>query len=104
MAARKKNATRLGAHLGFADESGFMMIPPVRRTWAPVGQTPIVRHYYFHFVTLKGMWFNDLRYVPRLAASISTCRCWCRMRICLITSSWLRRRSGNVVASKIWMS
>ncbi|EQD72394.1 Transposase [mine drainage metagenome] len=22
------------------------MIPPVRRTWAPVGQTPIVRHYY----------------------------------------------------------
>lgn len=23
-----------------------MMIPPVRRTWAPVGQTPIVRHYY----------------------------------------------------------
>ena len=23
-----------------------MMIPSVRRTWAPVGQTPIVRHYY----------------------------------------------------------
>ncbi|MGH7592842.1 MAG: IS630 family transposase [Gemmatimonadales bacterium] len=46
MAAGKKNATRLGAHLVFADESGFMMIPPVRRTWAPVGQTPIVRHYY----------------------------------------------------------
>ncbi|EQD26993.1 Transposase [mine drainage metagenome] len=22
------------------------MIPPVRRTWAPVGQTPIVRHHY----------------------------------------------------------
>jgi transposase len=46
MAAGKKNATRLGAHLVFADESGFMMIPPVRRTWAPIGQTPIVRHYY----------------------------------------------------------
>ena len=46
VAAGKKNATRLGAHLVFADESGFMMIPPVRRTWAPVGQTPIVRHYY----------------------------------------------------------
>lgn len=46
MAAGKKNATRLGAHLVFVDESGFMMIPPVRRTWAPVGDTPIVRHYY----------------------------------------------------------
>jgi transposase len=23
-----------------------MMIPPVRRTWAPVGQTPVHRHYY----------------------------------------------------------
>ena len=46
LAAAKKNATRLGAHLVFVDESGFMMIPPVRRTWAPVGKTPIVRHYY----------------------------------------------------------
>ena len=44
-AAAGKNATRLGAHLVF-DESAFMMIPPVRRTWAPVGQTPVVRHYY----------------------------------------------------------
>lgn len=46
LAAGKKNATRLGAHLVFVDESGFMMIPSVRRTWAPIGQTPIVRHYY----------------------------------------------------------
>jgi transposase len=46
VAAGKKNATRLGAHIVFVDESGFMMIPPVRRTWAPVGETPIVRHYY----------------------------------------------------------
>jgi DDE superfamily endonuclease len=46
MAAGKKNATRLGAHIVFVDESGFMMIPAVRRTWAPIGQTPIHRHYY----------------------------------------------------------
>jgi transposase len=44
--AGKENSTRLGAHLVFADESGFMMIPPVRRSWAPAGQTPIVRHHY----------------------------------------------------------
>ena len=28
----------------FADESGFMLIPNVVRTWAPTGQTPIHRH------------------------------------------------------------
>ena len=30
----------------FADECGFLLIPNVRRTWAPRGQTPIVRHRY----------------------------------------------------------
>ena len=34
-----------GARIVFVDESGFMMIPPMRRTWAPVGQTSIARHY-----------------------------------------------------------
>src|SRR5436190_8014403 len=28
------------AHLVFLDESGFMLTPTVRRTWAPIGQTP----------------------------------------------------------------
>lgn len=36
----------LGAHLAFLDESGFMLIPPVCRTWALRGQTPIVGHFY----------------------------------------------------------
>ncbi len=31
-----------GAHLVFLDESGFMLTPSVRRTWAPRGQTPIL--------------------------------------------------------------
>ena len=30
----------------FLDESGFLLIPNVRKTWAPVGCTPIVRHSY----------------------------------------------------------
>jgi transposase len=42
----KKNAERLKAHLVFTDECGFRLIPNVRRTWAPRGQTPIVRHRY----------------------------------------------------------
>jgi len=30
----------------FIDESGFLLIPNVRKTWAPRGQTPIQRHRY----------------------------------------------------------
>jgi len=44
LAANKKNAARLGAHLVFADESGFLLAPLVVRTWAPQGSTPLVRH------------------------------------------------------------
>ncbi len=28
----------------FIDETGFLLTPVVRRTWAPVGQTPVLRH------------------------------------------------------------
>jgi transposase len=38
----------LGAHIVFVDESGFLLIPNVRKTWAPRGDTPIVRHRYRH--------------------------------------------------------
>jgi len=30
--------------LVFLDESGFLLVPNVRRTWAPRGQTPLLRH------------------------------------------------------------
>lgn len=30
----------------FLDECGFLLIPHVRRTWAPRGHTPIIRHRY----------------------------------------------------------
>ncbi len=41
LAANKKKAKRLGAHIVFADESGFLMVPLVVKTWAPVGRTPL---------------------------------------------------------------
>lgn len=34
----------MGAHLVFADESGFLLTPTIAKTWAPVGRTPVVRH------------------------------------------------------------
>jgi transposase len=36
-------AEQRGAHLVFLDESGFMLTPSVRRTWAPSGQTPVLQ-------------------------------------------------------------
>ncbi len=37
-------ATARGAWICCADESGVNLIPPVRTTWAPRGQTPILYH------------------------------------------------------------
>ena len=37
-----QQAQQRGAHLVFLDESGFMLTPSVRRTWAPRGQTPVL--------------------------------------------------------------
>jgi hypothetical protein len=45
VASGKKNAEELGAHLVFIDESGFLLIPPVRKTWAPKGCTPRILHH-----------------------------------------------------------
>ncbi len=45
MAEDKKNSEDLGAHIVFIDESGFLLIPAVRRTWAPRGHTPVHRHH-----------------------------------------------------------
>lgn len=44
MAACKKNARRRNAWICFQDESGFSLLPSVRATWAPKGQTPVLRH------------------------------------------------------------
>jgi transposase len=44
VAGGKKKTAHLKAHLVFADESGFLLIPPVLKTWAPRGCTPLLRH------------------------------------------------------------
>lgn len=40
MAEDQKKVRRLAAHLVLIDESGLLMAPLVRRTWAPRGETP----------------------------------------------------------------
>jgi hypothetical protein len=40
----RKAPGRRGAWIIFQDESGFSLLPPVRATWAPKVQTPVLRH------------------------------------------------------------
>jgi DDE superfamily endonuclease len=44
VATDQKRARAKSAWLVFFDESGISLIPPVRRTWARQGCTPILRH------------------------------------------------------------
>lgn len=43
MATYQKKARRKGAYLALTDESGLHLAPLLRRSWAPRGQTPILR-------------------------------------------------------------
>lgn len=44
LAASKKNALKQRAHIVWLDESGLLLLPLVRRTYAPCGCTPVLRH------------------------------------------------------------
>src|SRR6266540_3247017 len=44
LAASEKRARRQHALIVFEDESGVSLLPSVRATWAPRGQTPVLRH------------------------------------------------------------
>ena len=42
LASHQTKAQRLNAHIVFLDESGLLLAPLVRRTWAPRSQTPVL--------------------------------------------------------------
>jgi hypothetical protein len=44
LATGEKSARRQHALIVFEDESGVSLLPSVRATWAPGGQTPVLRH------------------------------------------------------------
>ncbi len=46
MAGVKKKARDMRGWLVFQDESGVSQRPPLRRTWAPRGETPVIIHSY----------------------------------------------------------
>jgi transposase len=48
MAFPKKGAMKEGRTILFADQSGFYLLPTVVRTYAPIGQTPILNEHLTH--------------------------------------------------------
>jgi putative transposase len=48
LAAHPKKAAAENAHLVLIDESGLFLNPLVRRTWAPVGRTPVLESWGRH--------------------------------------------------------
>lgn len=70
LAAPKKKAATMNAHIVFIDESGLMMAPVVRRTWAPRGKTPILKQV-----------GRDYKKVSVIAALVVSPQRW-RVRLC----------------------
>jgi len=69
VATPKKRAARLSAVILFLDETGLSVIPLVGKTWAPVGQTPVLRH--------NGHWDK----VSAIAAVTPTGKLYFQMRL-----------------------
>ena len=51
MAFSEKEALKEGRTIVFADQSGFYLLPAVVRTYAPVGQTPILHEHLSREIT-----------------------------------------------------
>ncbi len=68
VATAKKNATRRKATIVFLDESGFSQRPPIRRTWAPRGQTPVLIHRQRRWEQLSAIGALAYRRTPRRRA------------------------------------
>ena len=45
MAFAQKGALKEGRTIVFADQSGFYLLPGVVRTYAPIGETPVLKEH-----------------------------------------------------------
>ena len=99
MAPSKKNAARLKAHLLFLDESGFLLIPPVRKTWSPRGQTPVHRHVYRHdrISAISGISVSPIYRNVGLYCQLFDTNIDCEM-VCAFLKDVLRHLRGHVIA------
>lgn len=83
----------------FLDESGFLLIPPVRKTWSPRGQTPVHRHVYRHdrISAISGVSVSAKRRRLGLYCQMFDTNIDCDM-VCGFLRDVLRHLSGHVIA------
>ena len=95
----KKNAARLEAHILFLDESGFLLIPPVRKTWSPRGRTPIHRHVCRHdrISAISGISVSPKRRRMGLYGQLFDTNIDCEI-VCGFLKDILRHLRGHVIA------
>lgn len=83
----------------FADESGFLLIPNVVKTWAPCGCTPVLRHCYRRdkISAISGVSVSPQRQHLGLY-----CQLWFgnigQEEVCVFLRHLLRHLSGPVIA------
>lgn len=102
-AAHQKNAARRRAHLIFIDETGFLMLPIVRRNWAPIGKTPVLRHRARHHQKVSvigGLSLSPRRRVPNLYMQLYTGANITEEEVVVFLRHVLRHLRGNVTV--IW--
>ena len=95
MAGAKKNAAIAGQTIVFVDESGLSQRPHRVRTWAPRGQTPVLR-FHFNWQTLSAIagvtwWKFYFRLFPGTIRS---------PQVVIFLTHLLRHLRGNVLV--IW--
>ena len=85
----EKRARRQNALIVFEDESGVSLLPSVRATWAPRGQTPVLRH--------------RVQLETAVAGRCAGVRAgWQRCASLLPTASWrLQRRNAHRVPERV---
>jgi len=98
VASYKKGAADLGAYIVFVDESGFMLMGTVCKTWAPRGETPQIRYRYKHnrISVISGLSVSPRRrrlglYYQMYDHNI------CAMEACRFLRSLLQHLRGHVV-------
>ncbi len=79
MAAAEKGALKEGRTILFVDQSGFYLLPCVVRTYAPVGQTPVLREQLSrdHLSVISGISLEGKLFMMEQKRAFSKEKTWC---------------------------
>ncbi len=79
MAFPQKGALKEGRTIVFADQSGFYLLPMVIRTYAPVGQTPILHEHLSrdHLSAMSAITLDGQLFMRKSRSAPSRERTWC---------------------------